>query len=313
MNNRCFLGLGSNLGNKKENLYKAKEFLKQKNIKIIKESIIHETEPMYYSKQDNFLNQVIEIKTEYNPEDLLKIISGIEKKLKRERKIRYGPRTIDIDILFYEDKIIKTDDLIIPHPKITEREFVLSPLCEIAGDFIHPEQGKTMCELKDELIRENKKQRFLCDAMLGDIAEWLRLTGFFVFYNPEIDDNELVRIASEKGYIILTRDKELSKRKNIDVLYLKSKEFGKTIKEIFKKLKISIEEKDVFSRCPVCGEKLIKIDKEEVKIFIPIRIYEEYNEFKMCKNCEKIYWKGEKYKNLYNRYLEIKKILSTEE
>jgi 2-amino-4-hydroxy-6-hydroxymethyldihydropteridine diphosphokinase len=79
MNNRCFLGLGSNLGNKKENLYKAKEFLKQKNIKIIKESIIHETEPMYYSKQDNFLNQVIEIKTEYNPEDLLKIISGIEK------------------------------------------------------------------------------------------------------------------------------------------------------------------------------------------------------------------------------------------
>ncbi len=309
MNNRCFLGLGSNLGDKKENLRKAKELLIQKNIKIINESTIYETKPMYYSEQDNFLNQVIEVKTDYQPDELLEIISEIEKKLKRVRKIKYGPRTIDIDILFYGDKIIMRENLIIPHHRIIEREFVLEPLCEIAGDFIHPEHRKTMCELKEELIRENRKTKFLCDAMLGDIAEWLRLTGFFVFYNPDADDNELVRLSSEKGYILLTRDKELSKRKNINALYIESKEFKGTIREIFKKLKLSIDEKDIFSRCPICGEKLIDIDKDEVKLFIPIRIYEEHDKFKMCRKCEKIYWKGEKYKNLYNQYLEIKDIL----
>ncbi len=309
MKNSYFIGLGSNIGEREENLTKAKKQIKKLGIKIIKESKIYETEPMYYKNQGKFLNQVIKIKTEYEPDELLKNFLIIEKELKRERKIKNGPRTIDIDILFFENNIIRKTDLIIPHPKIIERDFVLSPMCEIAGDFIHPEYNKTMCELMKELTEEKNKPKFICDAMLGDIAEWLRLMGFFVYYNPDKNDNELIKISLKDGYIILTRDKELSERKNIKAYYIKSSDFIQTIKELFLKFDVSVDKINLFSRCPLCGEKLYKTDKREIKLFVPQRIYEEYEDFYSCKKCEKIYWKGEKYKNLYNQYLIIKKSL----
>lgn len=133
--NKVYLGLGSNIGDSLKYLNDAILLLSQNNgINILKESKVYKTEPIGYKDQNYFLNKVIEIKTIYKPQDLLKEINNIEHLLDRKRDIRWGPRTIDIDILLYEDLIIKNDNLIIPHLRMKERKFVLVPLKEIAGD-----------------------------------------------------------------------------------------------------------------------------------------------------------------------------------
>ena len=128
----CFLGIGSNLGDRRENIRKAlKEISALKNTKIIKVSKIIETEPVGGPAQGRFLNAAIKLETDILPITLLKELKKIERKLGRTRQVRNGPRTIDLDILFYADKIIKRKELTIPHPRIFEREFVLKPLSEI--------------------------------------------------------------------------------------------------------------------------------------------------------------------------------------
>ena len=122
----------------------------------ITSSSLYLTEPVGYRDQNWFLNCVIRLITEKKPNDLLNLIQDIEKRLKRVRKIKNGPRTIDLDILFYKERIIKTDTLIIPHPRLHLRNFVLTPLCEIAPDFIHPIFGKTIYKLKNELKSPEK-------------------------------------------------------------------------------------------------------------------------------------------------------------
>ena len=147
-----FIGLGSNLGNRKENINKAIELLKNtKGIKIIKTSSIIETEPYGKTDQPNFLNCVIEINTEINPEHLLEICNKIENELGRIRKEKWGPRTIDLDILFIDDFVIRTPDLVVPHPEVHLRNFVLTSLMEIAPDFIHPVFNKTIKEIYQKL------------------------------------------------------------------------------------------------------------------------------------------------------------------
>jgi len=143
----CFLSLGSNIGDREGNLKKAIKLLKENGVEIIKESSVYETEPMYYENQPKFLNQVIKIKTSLSPEELLSVINKIELKLKRERRIPKGPRTIDIDIIFFGDKIIETDSLKIPHPLMLERDFVVKPLLEIEENIIHPKFGKKVKDL----------------------------------------------------------------------------------------------------------------------------------------------------------------------
>jgi len=144
-----FIGIGSNLGDREKNIKKALEYLrKNPHIKIEKVSSIIETEPWGYTSQPKFLNGVIKIKTILSPLDLLKFLQEVEKNLGRERKIKYGPRTIDLDILLYDDKIINSDQLKIPHPRMWEREFVLRPLLEI-----EPEIEKKLEELKKEIKR----------------------------------------------------------------------------------------------------------------------------------------------------------------
>lgn len=144
---RVFLALGSNMGNREDFLKKAKEMMKSEYINIKKESKIYKTKPWGNVEQDDFLNQVIEIETFFNSSMLLKTIKEIEKKLGRERKIHWGPRTIDIDILFIDDEKIYRDDLIVPHPYIEKRNFVLEPLKEIAPYFIHPVFNRSITEL----------------------------------------------------------------------------------------------------------------------------------------------------------------------
>ena len=141
-----YLGLGSNLGNKGENIRQARALL-EKKCKVLSVSSLRETEPMYYTEQPRFLNGVAKIETNLTPEELLAFILSIEKKLGRIRKKRYGPRTIDLDILFYGDKIIDQKNLTIPHPKIQERAFVLEPLNELCPALTHPKLKKRIDEL----------------------------------------------------------------------------------------------------------------------------------------------------------------------
>ena len=132
---QAYLGLGSNIGDRKQQLLKAIDLIGNiKGIKVTKQSSIYETAPIGYTDQPNFLNLCLEIETELSPQQLLKHCLDIEQQLHRVREIRWGPRTLDIDILLYSDNIIETDNLSIPHPRMKERAFVLIPLNDIASD-----------------------------------------------------------------------------------------------------------------------------------------------------------------------------------
>lgn len=132
---KAYMGLGSNIGNKKENIDNAVDMIRNhKLIELKKVSSYYETEPVGYQDQDWFLNVVLEIDTKLKPYELLEFCRLIEEKLKRKRIIRWGPRTIDVDILLYEGFKSKDEKLTIPHPRMTERAFVMIPLYEIAPD-----------------------------------------------------------------------------------------------------------------------------------------------------------------------------------
>ena len=140
-----YLGLGSNLGDRQANLDRALEFLSQR-LRMGEISSIYDTEPVGDSNQPRFLNMVCQAFTRLEPPALLTLAKGIEQKLGRGGKSG-APRTIDIDILLYGDQVIETPALVIPHPKMTERAFVLIPLDEIAPDVVHPVEKKTVREL----------------------------------------------------------------------------------------------------------------------------------------------------------------------
>lgn len=141
-----FLSIGTNEGDRKYNIRKA--LCELTNFcEIIKISNFYRTKPYGYINQKNFINFAIEINTSYSPFEFLKKCQKIENKLGRKRTVRWGPRTIDIDIIFWNDEIIDTEDLKIPHYDLHNREFVLKPLIDIAPEFVHPIFKKTIKEL----------------------------------------------------------------------------------------------------------------------------------------------------------------------
>ena len=142
----AYLCLGSNLGDPEKNLIRALSLLSQEVI-LEKASSIYETEPVGYKEQPFFLNLVCRITTDLNPWELLHLAKVIENKMGRMPSFPNAPRPIDIDILFCDNQIIKTQDLTIPHPRLAERAFVLAPLSEIAPELIHPELDKSIAEL----------------------------------------------------------------------------------------------------------------------------------------------------------------------
>ena len=147
---QVYLSLGTNLGERLDNLATARAMLSP-DVRVEKLSSVYETAPWGYSDQANFYNQVLLGKTMLTPLRLLNKLKRIEKMMGREQTFRYGPRVIDLDILFYESRIINTKRLQIPHPRLQERAFVLVPLVEIAPDFVHPQLGLTMQALLDQV------------------------------------------------------------------------------------------------------------------------------------------------------------------
>lgn len=154
--NEAYLLTGGNIGDRLMNLQQACFKIEKQAGAILRKSDVYETAAWGLTEQNSFLNQVLLISTMYNAEELLQKLLYIEQESGRKRVVKMGPRIIDIDILFYNNEIISTSDLIVPHPQITNRRFVLTPLNEIAPDFVHPVLQETIAELL-EICPDNLK------------------------------------------------------------------------------------------------------------------------------------------------------------
>ena len=159
----AYLGLGSNLGDRENNLRMAVSLLRQQ-VSLLALSSVYETEPWGYISQPTFLNLVYAVEASLSPQELLALAQGVERELGRVPTFRYGPRIMDVDILLYGDEVIETDDIQIPHPLFSERAFVLVPLAEIAPGLVHPALGKSMAELFKEVSGKEKV------VMLGPLS-----------------------------------------------------------------------------------------------------------------------------------------------
>jgi len=148
---KVFLLLGSNLGNRHAYLQQAAAAISKQVGQVTKTSAVYETQSWGKTNEPDYLNQVLLLQTDIAPHAVLEKILQIEASLGRLRKEKWGSRTIDIDILFYDDEIINEPALIIPHPELQNRRFTLEPLAEIAPDKIHPIFKKNMLQLKNEL------------------------------------------------------------------------------------------------------------------------------------------------------------------
>lgn len=156
---QAYIGIGSNVGNRVENCLKAITAIDAcEGCMVDARSPLYETEPVEFETQDWFINGVLKIRTCLQPETLLARLQAIEQGMGREQGgLRFGPRIIDLDILFFDRRIIETDRLQIPHPRLHQRRFVLKPLCSIAPELVHPVLKKTASSLLKGLQDGEKK------------------------------------------------------------------------------------------------------------------------------------------------------------
>jgi 2-amino-4-hydroxy-6-hydroxymethyldihydropteridine diphosphokinase len=153
-----YLSLGSNVGDRETHLTRARERLNSDGLRLLRASAIYETEPRDFPDQAWFLNQVVEIESDLFPKQLLERTQKIERALGRIPTHPKGPRTVDIDILFYGDTILSTPGLEIPHERLADRRFVLEPLAELAPDLRHPRTGATVSEMLGQ-VRNQKVEK----------------------------------------------------------------------------------------------------------------------------------------------------------
>lgn len=157
-----YLHLGSNVGDRKQMLLKAIQAISTQIGNITQKSSIYETEPWGLTNQPDFYNMAIEVHSDIKVEEVFTLIKSIEKEMDRQKDIKWGPRNIDIDILYCNDMIIETPELTIPHPQIYNRNFVLIPMIEIAGELIDPVKNLSLDELY-ELCRDTHEVFILND------------------------------------------------------------------------------------------------------------------------------------------------------
>jgi len=156
----AYISIGSNLGNRLEYIREAIRRIEQsKEIKISKASPVYETQPAEYKDQPWFLNMVLELETSLEPLNLLEILLEIEGQMGRKRTRRYGPRNIDLDLLLYDDLVLNSDKLTLPHPRMHERGFVLVPLVEIAPQVVHPLLKKNVEKLLEDLTTDSVSEK----------------------------------------------------------------------------------------------------------------------------------------------------------
>ncbi len=165
---KAYLSIGSNRGEKKENLIQAIDCLNHhKMVRVVAVSSFYKTQPQNFADQDWFVNAALKIETRAEPLALLDILKQIELSLDRQGKaFRFGPRKIDLDIIFFHDRILKTDRLEIPHPRMAQRCFVLRPLCDIGADEVHPVLHQTSLQLL-KIIEKQESQKVILLAQEG--------------------------------------------------------------------------------------------------------------------------------------------------
>jgi 2-amino-4-hydroxy-6-hydroxymethyldihydropteridine diphosphokinase len=156
MNGKIILSLGSNMGDRKKYIKTAVKSLKEKGFGIEKISSFYETEPVNFKDQDNFINIAVSGRFNGEPGNLLSVINGIEDSLDRVRVLKYGPRTIDIDIILAGENVIKNRDITVPHPEYRKRKFVLVPVCEIEPGLKDPVTKKSMTTVLSECSDESE-------------------------------------------------------------------------------------------------------------------------------------------------------------
>jgi 2-amino-4-hydroxy-6-hydroxymethyldihydropteridine diphosphokinase len=154
--NRAVILLGTNTGHLMENLDSARNKINEHCGRIEKSSLIYETEPWGKTDQDYFLNQVIEIETRFDAEELLHLLLNVESEMGRQRNEKWEPRVIDLDILYFNNDVFRKEGLKIPHPHLHERRFTLVPLAEILPGFIHPVLGKTSLDMLREVSDDSR-------------------------------------------------------------------------------------------------------------------------------------------------------------
>lgn len=158
---KVYLGIGTNLGDRGKNVNEALELIKEHIGPVKKVSSLYETEPWGFKSENDFLNMVAEVETKLKPSGLLGRILMIEAQMGRLRgEKKYSSRLIDIDILFYGEKILEAKSLVIPHPKLHERRFVLVPLSEIVPDLVHPKLGKTIKALLEGCPDKSRVKKY---------------------------------------------------------------------------------------------------------------------------------------------------------
>ena len=160
-----YLGLGSNLGDREDNLRRAVSLLSRR-ASLIALSSVYEAEPWGYASQPAFFNMACLLETSLSPQDLLELAQGVERDLGRVPSFRYGPRIIDVDILLYGDEMIETPRLQVPHPRLWQRAFALTPLAEIAPGLAHPVLGASIADLLEGVAVSDREGV----VMLGSLS-----------------------------------------------------------------------------------------------------------------------------------------------
>jgi 2-amino-4-hydroxy-6-hydroxymethyldihydropteridine diphosphokinase len=165
MRHIAYIGVGSNLGDKVHQCEQGlREILRVDRHRLLARSSLYKTQPLGVLDQDWFVNAAIKIETDLEPHELLRSLREIESRLGRRETFRWGPRAIDLDILFFDEETIQTEELTIPHPRLQERQFVLIPLVEIDRHFVHPVLQKTVFQLLENLKEDQGVEKLATRA-----------------------------------------------------------------------------------------------------------------------------------------------------